>query len=129
MPQLPPRPAGPLDAPPDRTVDLPAGAIADLAVAIWRLDGKLPDGAPGRRQVHAVRDALTDAGVETQAYDGVDFDPGLAIRVIAFQPTAGLKQERILETVRPAVSVRGAILTLAEVIVGVPAQTTQEESA
>ncbi|WP_328996309.1 hypothetical protein OG394_16820 [Kribbella sp. NBC_01245] len=124
---LPPRPPGPLDSsPPDRTVDLPAGALADLAVAIWRLDTKLPDGAPGRRQAHAVRDALTDAGVETQAYDGVDFDPGLAIRVIAFQPTAGLQQERILETVRPAVSVRGAILTLAEVIVGVP---VEKESA
>ncbi|MFC0622996.1 hypothetical protein [Kribbella deserti] len=127
MSPLPPRPPGALDAsPPDRTVDLPAGAIADLAVAVWRLDAKLAGDAPGRRQAQAVRDALTDAGVETQAYDGVDFDPGLAIRVLAFQPTAGLRQERILETVRPAVSVRGAILTLAEVIVGVPAE---EESA
>ncbi|WP_051325521.1 hypothetical protein [Glycomyces tenuis] len=94
-------------------------SLAEVATAVWRLGNKVPDG-PLHRYVLGVSDALAAAGVEARGYDGVAYDSGMRLRVLAFQPTPGLDGERVLETVSPAVFVRGEPIRLGEVIVGIP---------
>lgn len=106
-------------------VELDPGALAEVAIAVWRLDNKA-GGGPLRRYIRAVTDALTAAGVETRRYDGTVFDSGLAVRVLAFQQTPDLDAERILETVRPAVYLDDAPIRLGEVIVGIPPVVERE---
>ncbi|MGH8547907.1 MAG: hypothetical protein ACRERU_04790 [Methylococcales bacterium] len=48
------------------------------------------------------------------------YDPGLSLRVIAFQATAGIGCETIVETIRPTVYWNKQPLRLGEVIVGTP---------
>ncbi|MFI6009572.1 hypothetical protein ACIBAG_12200 [Streptomyces sp. NPDC051243] len=125
----PPTPA-PTTAPPPLTapVALEAGAVVELATAVWRLCNKAEsaDGisAGVRRHLEAVVDALVESGVRTRSYEGTVFDPGLRMRVLAYQPMPGLERDEVVETVRPAVYLRGTPLALGEVIVGTP----QEES-
>jgi hypothetical protein len=109
------------------TVTLDRRALADLATAVWRLRRRTDrDGGSLVRHVHAVADALTGAGVETADYDGSAFDPGMAVRVVAFQPEPHLMREMIVETVRPAVYLRDTLIGMAEVIVGTPADEDAE---
>ncbi|WP_031483005.1 hypothetical protein [Streptomyces bicolor] len=124
-----PTPA-PTNAPPPLTapVALEAGAVVELATAVWRLCNKVEaaDGTTAgvRRHLEAVVDALVESGVQTRSYEGTVFDPGLRMRVLAYQPMPGLERDEVVETVRPAVYLRGTPLALGEVIVG----TQQEES-
>jgi molecular chaperone GrpE (heat shock protein) len=113
-------------------VEVDAGALAEVATAVWRLRNKLrntEDGAGMTRYVRGVEDALAGAGVETRQYDGTAFDSGLRIRVLAFEPTEGLAREEIIETVRPAVLLNGDLLRMGEVIVGTPPVAPVEEQA
>ncbi|MFI6516716.1 hypothetical protein ACIBF1_14240 [Spirillospora sp. NPDC050679] len=102
----------------------PEDALADLAVHLWRLGNRI-DAAPNgsralSRHLEAAWDALGAAGVEVQDHLGRPFDPGLRIKVVAFQPTPGLGREQVVEAVRPAVYLDGRLLRPGEVIVGTP---------
>jgi hypothetical protein len=116
----PPPPPPPLTAP----VALEAHALVELATAVWRLHNKAEaaDGTSAgvRRHLDAVVDALAESGVQTRSYEGTVFDPGLRMRVLAYQPMPGLERDEVVETVRPAVYLRGTPLALGEVIVGTP---------
>ncbi|MER0244222.1 hypothetical protein AAHZ94_19905 [Streptomyces sp. HSW2009] len=100
------------------------GRITELAVSVWRLGKKVATAdqvTPSvRRHAQAVMDALAEAGVQTSSYEGVAYDPGLRLKVLAYQPTPGLEREVITETVRPAVFLHGEAISLSEVIVGTP---------
>jgi hypothetical protein len=105
-------------------VTMEAGSLAELATAVWRLRNKI-ESTPGlpaavHRHLQAVVDALSECGVTTRSYEGTVFDPGLRLRVLAYQPMAGLERDEVVETVRPAVHLHGVPITLGEVIVGVP---------
>lgn len=107
------------------------GPLAELAVAVWRLRNKAPEG-PTARHVLGVADALEVLGVEARDYDGAAYASGMQLRVLAFQPTPDLVEERVLETVRPAVYLRGKVISMGEVIVGIPEtepEAQKEQSA
>lgn len=109
---------------------LPDPALADLATHLWRLARKLgpgrADGAASAgqrlagRHLRAAREALTEAGVETQDHDGSDFDIGLSLHVLAYQPTPGAARETVLETIRPSVYRDGRQIQIGQVIVAQP---------
>ncbi|MFI7641403.1 hypothetical protein [Nonomuraea sp. NPDC049400] len=105
-------------------VALEAEALVEIATAVWRLRNKIESTADTPLGVHrhlqAVVDALAESGVQTRSYEGTAFDPGLRMRVLAYQPMPGLEREEVVETVRPAVYLRGAAIALGEVIVGTP---------
>ncbi|RKN06881.1 hypothetical protein [Streptomyces radicis] len=109
---------------PPGAVTLDADALAEIATAAWRLRNKVEateDTPPGvRRHTQALADTLAEAGLETRSYEGTPFDPGLRMRVLAYQPTPGLERDEVIETLRPAVYLNGSALTLGEVIVGTP---------
>jgi hypothetical protein len=107
--------------------------LADLATALWRArrrmvvpgtDDPRPDQRQAFRHVQSTWDVLAGAEVTVQDHDGSRFESGLALDVLAFQPTPGLAGEQVVETVRPSVYVRGRPIQRGQVIVG-----TSEESA
>ncbi|WP_210582271.1 hypothetical protein [Streptomyces sp. GESEQ-4] len=121
----------PTPAPLTAPVALEADALVELATAVWRLRNKVEtaDGTSAgvRRHLDAVVDALVESGVQTRSYDGTVFDPGLRMRVLAYQPMPGLERDEVVETVRPAVYLRGTPLALGEVIVGTPPEEPEDE--
>lgn len=105
--------------------------LADVATSLWRLGRRLLDPAiastgalaMARRHFQAAWDALDSGGVSVQDHTGETFDPGLALRVVAFE-TAAVDGERVIETIRPSVSWRGQLMQMGEVIVGTPEETS-----
>ncbi|XVQ09339.1 hypothetical protein ACQP1W_43530 [Spirillospora sp. CA-255316] len=99
-------------------------SLADVATSLWRLRARVDrmDDAPRAvvRHLETAWDALTDAGVEIKNHAGEPFDVGLAMSVVAYQPTPGLHREQIIETVRPGVYLGDRSIQMAEVIVGTP---------
>lgn len=115
----------PPDAPAPEATPAPgvAGAtVADVATGLWRLRNRMP--ADGNRslvrQLDAAWDALTEAGVEVDDHMNDPFDAGLAISVVAYQPTPGLRREQVIEAIRPTVYLNDRAIQKAEVIVGTP---------
>jgi hypothetical protein len=72
------------------------------------------------RHVEAMWDLLHQSEFEVQDHDGKRFEAGLELTVIAFQPTAGLQKETILETIRPSIYHKGQLVQRGEVVVGKP---------
>ncbi|WP_030430622.1 hypothetical protein [Allokutzneria albata] len=104
-------------------VQVESRSLADVATAVWRLRAKLADqDSPVHRHAQTAMDALAEAGIEVQSYRDQGYDPGLAIRVLAFQPRPGLTREIIVETIRPTVYLHGKVISMGEVIVGTPVE-------
>ena len=112
----------------ETTVD--DGVLAAVATGLWRMRTKmvepetglpLPGMRPLYRHLEATWDALAAAGVEIQSLDGAAADPGLALSVVAYQPTPGLDRDRVVETIRPGVYRNSRVIQQGEVIVGTPA--------
>lgn len=107
--------------------------LADLATQLWRLGRKLaepppggpaPGGAAARRKearhLRAAQDALGKAGVRAEDHDGTEFDIGLTLDVLAYQPVPGATRETVHETVRPSVYRDGRRIQMGQVIVAQP---------
>jgi hypothetical protein len=106
-----------------------AKVVATVATALWRMRNKMVTPGSDRpppelrapfRHLESAWDALTDAGIEVQSHDGLASDPGLALSVVAYQPTAGLDCDRVIETIRPSVYLHGRPIQHGEVVVGTP---------
>jgi hypothetical protein len=102
---------------------------AEIGTSLWRMRQKIgdpgaqaaPDGLRGvQRHLQASQDILRDEGVEVVDHTGARFEPGMALKVIAFQPEPDLSHEQILETIRPSVYLGGEQIQMGEVIVGTP---------
>jgi hypothetical protein len=103
--------------------------LADLATGLWRLRQRFLDPATGEarddarrpfRDVEALLQRLREESIEIQDHTGDLYDPSLSLRVAAFQPTDGLTQDRVLETLKPTVYHRQERIQVGEVIVGIP---------
>ncbi len=107
--------------------------LADIATGLWRLRRRLVDPATGEapenlrrplRDVDMLLSRLTEEGIEIQDHTGAAYDPSLSLRVAAFQPTAGIQADRILETLKPTVYHHQERIQVGEVIVAMPERTT-----
>lgn len=103
--------------------------LVDVATGLWRLQQKILQPGTDRpreemrrayRSFESTWDALVQAGVEILDHTDTPFSPGLSLKVIAFQPTPGIKRERVIETLRPTIYYKQQLLQIGEVIVGVP---------
>ena len=103
--------------------------IAEVATGLWRIRRKVqPLGeAAGPadlrtvcRHVESTLDVLANSEIEIRDDTGAQYVAGTALKVVAFQPTEGLKQETICETIRPSVYYKGTLIQRGEVIVGTP---------
>lgn len=114
--------------------------LTDLATGLWRIKRKLemlPENVPPeemrrlRRHVQSAWDVLSSGKVEVQDLTGEKYVDGMALKVIAFQPTEGVGARVIGETIRPSIRYRDCLIQRGEIIVAIPpesgAQLRQQE--
>ncbi|AXB41544.1 hypothetical protein [Amycolatopsis albispora] len=123
-PATTPGPAPPVEV---ATSDLDDPTVADVATNLWRVLKRFGDNGDAgkaermaRRNLTAMSDRLSEAGVRVQDHDGTPWDPGMSLRAIAYEPRPGLDRETVVETVRPTVYRGGQCIQFGHVIVGVP---------
>jgi hypothetical protein len=99
----------------------------EMGTAVWRLqrrlttEGEVPEEIKRvSRDLESIGDALRQAGIEIKDHTGEKYVSGMALRVIAFQPTPDLSQEQVIETIKPTIYRKDKIIQMGEVIVGVP---------
>jgi hypothetical protein len=111
--------------------------VVDVATGLWRAQKRLDaasdaDADSERRAVarhlHACRDALTGAAIELRDPTGEPYAAGMALKVVAFQPTDGVAREVVAEVIRPSVYYQGRLVQAGEVIVGTPPTATPAEA-
>jgi|GEM_PF-1751942 len=109
--------------------------LAVIATNAWRTKMKMLDGNTGQpkeemrrayRHIDSILDALQQLGIEIIDPVGRLYDIGMALKVVAFEPTAGISGREIKETIKPSVTWRGNFLQMGEVIVGTPENMTPE---
>jgi len=107
--------------------------IAAAATAVWKLQARVDRERREQkfeapkwlvRQLEAAQDALAASGIQARAHTGDKYVPGLAVNVMAFQPQVGTTFEMILETVKPSVFFRDALIQRGDVIVATPVAGT-----
>jgi hypothetical protein len=121
----PPAPA--VQLPPDPT-GLTDRAVAEIVTELWRTSRKIDTGdgeAPkaqrqANRHLRAAWDHLAEAGIEAQSHDGLRFDVGLELDVLAYQDDPEAVEETVLETIRPSVYRDGRCIQIGQVIVAMP---------
>jgi hypothetical protein len=103
--------------------------LRNIATGLWRIRRRMLE--PGSdepvaamrgafRHLQATWDVLSEAGIEIQDHTGWAYDPGLSLNVLAHQPTGGIGREEVVETVKPSVYLRGVMIQMGDVVVGVP---------
>jgi hypothetical protein len=110
---------------------------ADMANAIWALQQKSCDPTtserkeefrPLTRYIERLSECLGEIGLTVQSHTNQAFDSGQSLEVIAFQPTAGITREIVIETIRPTVYLKGHRVQVGQVIVATPENTSGEKS-
>jgi hypothetical protein len=106
-------------------------SMLGIALPLWRARRRLRQDLPEGSAAHAALRHLDQAlgflherGFEIEDYCGQVYDAGMSAFVspVSFDERADCARDTIVETLAPAVSFRGTLLTKSEVVVGVPAQ-------
>lgn len=117
-----------------------AAFVAELATGLWRIQRKVQSlSEPGVsdelrglfRHVESTLDVLAGREIEIRDDTGGQYVAGMALKVLAFQPTEGIDQETVFETIRPSVYYRGRLIQRGEVVVATPKDVdspSQEDS-
>lgn len=115
-----------------------SSSLADLATGLWRLRGRMVEPGSDRpmeemrrafRHFETAWDALATAGIRVQDHTGELFHHGSALKVIAHEPTGGLRRPEVIQTLRPTVYLDDVCVQVGEVIVGGPLETPGPEGA
>jgi hypothetical protein len=125
-----PEPVPELAAPPEPAPsDLDDRTVADIATNMWRVLKRFSSNGSGEatkaqrmatRNLTAMSDRLSEAGVRVQDHDGMAWDPGMSLKAIAYVPRPNIDRETVVETERPTVYRSGRCIQFGHVIVGVP---------
>ena len=109
--------------------------IIEICIGIWRVEKKMPDKNSGllpelkkiNRPIETIKDFLHQNGFVIQDLTGQDYIDGMTLEVIAWQPTEGITQKMITESIKPRICYLNQIIEPGEVIVGVPKLEKQNE--
>ncbi len=103
--------------------------IARVSINLWRARRKA-SGSEGDKALRDVGrfldlawDALLDVGVEVIDHTGEFVTGGEAFSVLMTEPTEGLDRHQVIETIRPTIYFRNAMVQAGQVIVGRPADS------
>ncbi len=103
--------------------------IADLGTGIWRLKRKMTDPLTKEplegmrkeyRYLESVWDILVNAGVEIQDHEKLRYDPGLLLKVVAFEENTSLPYDIVIQTIKPTIYYKKEHIQVGDVIVGTP---------
>lgn len=113
------------------------GLVADIATGIWRMKNKFSavkfDDMPDEikkayRHVESTWDAISSAKVEVRDQTNEKYVAGMALKVIAFQPSSSVHIEMISETIKPSIFYNDKLIQMGEVIVKTPEKIESKES-
>lgn len=108
--------------------------FVDLANAAWALQRKSCDPITNERKeefrsiarhIDQLSECLEEVGVKIQNHTNEPFDSGQSLEVIAFQPTAGIRRDVVVETIRPTVYLKGIRIQMGQVVVATPEQAQE----
>jgi hypothetical protein len=125
------------DPPPRDSTDK-LNFFADVATGIWRLRKRMcqPGSDRPREEIRrefthlqSVWDALKQNGFLIQEHTDKKFDTGQSLKVVAFQPTAGLTYEKVIDTIKPSIYYQERRIQMGEVIVGTPENSISRSPA
>jgi hypothetical protein len=119
----------------DKNTDSIGRVMAEVGTGLWRLRKKMVQPDTNRphdemrsayRHLESVWDVLSQFGLEIRDHTGeaVPETGTYALKVITYQPTAGLVRERVVETIKPSIYWNNDTLQIGEVIVGTPIGST-----
>jgi hypothetical protein len=103
--------------------------LAEIGTGLWRLRQKMTQPGTNKpldemrrayRHFESVWDTLEKDGIKIYDHTGENFDAGRSIKVLAYQPTPGLRRERVTETIKPTIYAKDDLVQMGEVIVGTP---------
>ena len=109
-------------------------ALAAIATAIWRVRGKLETEInvelPSElrhipRHIQAAWDALAAGHIEVQDLRGERYVPGMAVKILAFQPLEGISSEIVHETIKPSIYFKDTLIQYADVIIARPMRDSE----
>lgn len=100
--------------------------LIEVSVGAWRLKKKMVDTTTKQphkemgkvyRHLESIILTLEKEGVEIHDHDGQNFEAGLSLKVLAYQPIQNLESEYVLETIKPTIYLSGERILMGEVIV------------
>jgi hypothetical protein len=107
-------------------------ALVVLGTEVWRARGRLQKAAQARANdtdrslrhlessIEKMAEALESIGLRADDASGRTWDERDPVKVLVFEPTAGLTRAKVLEVVKPTLYLGDALLVPGEVVVGVP---------
>lgn len=108
---------------------------AEIGTTAWRIQRRLTSTGESSdiikrvsRDLESVHDALTQGGIEIKDHTGEKYDGGMALNVIAFQPSPGITKELVIETIKPTIYHKNKMVQMGQVIVGVPEKVSLEDA-
>jgi hypothetical protein len=121
----------------NNSVALDEQKVRDIGTYLWRLRQKMVK--PGTNQpldglqktfyhLESLWDVFAQVGLDIQDHTNQPFDPGMAIKVVCYQPMSELDRERVIETIKPTLYLQGKQIQMGEVIVGRPEQNRTQRS-
>lgn len=102
--------------------------LQDLATRIWRAQKQLDKALQNTddaqlerfaRRFEEISETLNDYGIEILDHTGQNYDVGLNLTVLQFEPTPGIAREVISETIKPSLRMHG-VLVPGQVVVAAP---------
>ena len=117
--------------------ELPEAELARAATNLWLARRKFHRASDASSREHrqigrylaATEEGLRSAGVTLQEHDGQPYDPGFSLEVVAFRVDPALAAETVQETVRPSVYLNDRLIKMGQVIVGTPADSSEQGHA
>lgn len=120
---------------------IPDAEVAKLfraaGTAVWKLEQRMLDAETKEprdeyrrlwRHVEAIKDALTDIGVDIVDWTNKRYDEGMSLKVVSEEERPGTKEPEIVETLLPTIRFRKQIqLQQGEVVVSRPAAATTND--
>ena len=104
-------------------------ALSSIATNVWRMKKRIADSGSVtnevdtnriHRHLEATIASLEEVGVQIHDLQGRRYDSGMALKVIAFEPTPGLFEDQIIDSVKPTITWNERLIQIGEVIVGTP---------
>lgn len=104
-------------------------ALSSLATHVWRAKHRMVDAKTGLpnedmkrvyRHVEAAVETLRTMDVTMNDWLNQSYDSGLPVKVLTYQPAAGIERDTVIEATRPTVVWKNQLLQLGEVVVGIP---------
>lgn len=115
-----------------KTSSLDHKTLAVIATNAWRAQNKMIDPMTREakeemkrvyRYIETIIESLAQIGIQIIDPVGRQYDSGMALNVLSYEPTPGLTNEEIKETIKPSIALNGHLIQMGEVIIGTP-QTT-----